>query len=276
MSPTRTLALILRRAQGAPRPPSKSTTTSTTSASTTKTTSATTPTAASSSSLVAFSDGAGYDLCFSCCLDHKGGGNFGHYTCFVSSLVVSPPLNETLRPFLQGTSLVSASASATATDSASTSAAASNSATASTSKAPAISVTGIPSVQASSSSTTASAAATQPAAGNNAGADPVPVISSAATATPTAAEDQQGASSTSASSAATSSAAALARANTQPQTLLDAVPGRQLSVLPIGLGVFAGIMFIGACVVAYVMYERKKYRKNFRNRTQVMTQYGGV
>jgi len=44
------------------------------------------------------------------------------------------------------------------------------------------------------------------------------------------------------------------------------VPGRKLSVLPIGLGVFAGISVIALVVVALVTYERTKYRKAFRQR----------
>ena len=39
------------------------------------------------------------------------------------------------------------------------------------------------------------------------------------------------------------------------------LPGKQLSVLPIGLGVFAGISVIALIVVALVTYERTKYRK---------------
>lgn len=39
------------------------------------------------------------------------------------------------------------------------------------------------------------------------------------------------------------------------------MPGRKLSVLPIGLGVFAGISVIALVVVGLVTYERTKYRK---------------
>ena len=39
------------------------------------------------------------------------------------------------------------------------------------------------------------------------------------------------------------------------------MPGRKLSVLPIGLGVFAGISVIALIVVGLVTYERTKYRK---------------
>jgi uncharacterized integral membrane protein len=44
------------------------------------------------------------------------------------------------------------------------------------------------------------------------------------------------------------------------------LPGKTLSVLPIGLGVFAGILVIALIVVGLVTYERTKYRKAFRQR----------
>ncbi|KXN85350.1 hypothetical protein AN958_11450 [Leucoagaricus sp. SymC.cos] len=44
------------------------------------------------------------------------------------------------------------------------------------------------------------------------------------------------------------------------------LPGKKLSVLPIGLGVFAGISVIALIVVGLVTYERTKYRKAFRQR----------
>jgi len=43
-------------------------------------------------------------------------------------------------------------------------------------------------------------------------------------------------------------------------------PGKKLEVLPIGLGVFAGVSVIALVVVGIVTYERTKYRKNFRKR----------
>jgi hypothetical protein len=39
------------------------------------------------------------------------------------------------------------------------------------------------------------------------------------------------------------------------------MPGKKLSVLPIGLGVFAGISVIALIIVGLVTYERTKYRK---------------
>jgi len=44
------------------------------------------------------------------------------------------------------------------------------------------------------------------------------------------------------------------------------LPGTKLSVLPIGLGVFAGVSVIALIVVGLVTYERTKYRKAFRQR----------
>jgi hypothetical protein len=60
-------------------------------------------------------------------------------------------------------------------------------------------------------------------------------------------------------SVSTPSAAAAEEAQQQ-------VPGRKLEVLPIGLGVFAGISVIALIVVGLVTYERTKYRKAFRQR----------
>jgi len=60
----------------------------------------------------------------------------------------------------------------------------------------------------------------------------------------------------------------------------DTTPGRKLEVLPIGLGVFAGISVIALIVVGLVTYERTKYRKAFRQRKLAETGanmgYGGM
>jgi hypothetical protein len=55
-------------------------------------------------------------------------------------------------------------------------------------------------------------------------------------------------------------------AQAQESTQKEEVPGRKLEVLPIGLGVFAGISVIALIVVGLVTYERTKYRKAFRQR----------
>ncbi|KAF9227263.1 hypothetical protein BS17DRAFT_775207 [Gyrodon lividus] len=44
------------------------------------------------------------------------------------------------------------------------------------------------------------------------------------------------------------------------------MPGRSLQVLPVGLGVFGGITAIAVFVVAFVTWERVKYRRAFRQR----------
>ena len=65
------------------------------------------------------------------------------------------------------------------------------------------------------------------------------------------------AASTSSSSAINGNSTDAAAADTSSFTL----PGKKLSVLPIGLGVFAGISVIALIVVGLVTYERTKYRK---------------
>lgn len=72
-------------------------------------------------------------------------------------------------------------------------------------------------------------------------------------------------------SSATSTSTASAAADNQPPPTHPAtqkfqIPGKTLSVLPIGLGVFAGILVIALIVVGLVTYERTKYRKAFRQR----------
>ncbi|KAF8726524.1 hypothetical protein AX14_007767 [Amanita brunnescens Koide BX004] len=57
--------------------------------------------------------------------------------------------------------------------------------------------------------------------------------------------------------------ASAAEAN-QSATQNFKIPGKSLSVLPIGLGIFAGILVIALIVVGLVTYERTKYRKAFR------------
>lgn len=56
----------------------------------------------------------------------------------------------------------------------------------------------------------------------------------------------------------TTAAAAAAASGTSAAFQL---PGKKLSVLPIGLGIFAGISVIALIVVGLVTYERTKYRK---------------
>ena len=55
-------------------------------------------------------------------------------------------------------------------------------------------------------------------------------------------------------------------ASSKGKIQLRKLQGRQLQVLPIGLGVFAGISVIALIVVGLVTYERTKYRRAFRQK----------
>ncbi|KAL0956490.1 hypothetical protein HGRIS_002635 [Hohenbuehelia grisea] len=129
-----------------------------------------------------------------------------------------------------GTTLVSASAVATGSQSASASASTTSASTTGSAASAATS-----SVSGSASATTTSSGTPTASAANNAASDQASGSSAASEETPSA-------------------AAAFA------------LPGKKLSVLPIGLGVFAGISVIALIVVGLVTYERTKYRKAFRQR----------
>ncbi|KAI0766873.1 hypothetical protein BD413DRAFT_605658 [Trametes elegans] len=124
-----------------------------------------------------------------------------------------------------------------ATDSAAASATASASASASASATGggAVSAGGFSSIQASGVSSATAASGSAGASG-------------------TAVGDVASGSATSAADTAATSAAAFQ------------LPGTKLQVLPIGLGVFAGISVIALIVVGLVTYERTKYRRAFRQR----------
>ncbi|KAI0743340.1 hypothetical protein C8Q80DRAFT_830843 [Daedaleopsis nitida] len=85
-----------------------------------------------------------------------------------------------------------------------------------------------------------------------------------ATAAPTGSAAPSG--SAAADAADAPSSASSAADNAQTSAAKFQLPGTQLSVLPIGLGVFAGISAIALIVVGLVTYERTKYRKAFRQR----------
>ncbi|KAI0666685.1 hypothetical protein C8Q78DRAFT_444882 [Trametes maxima] len=110
---------------------------------------------------------------------------------------------------------------------------------------------------ATATSASGSAAATGSASASASGSASATITDSAsATSTGTAvgAAASDGASGTSAADTAATSAASFQ------------LPGTKLQVLPIGLGVFAGISVIALIVVGLVTYERTKYRKAFRQR----------
>ena len=100
--------------------------------------------------------------------------------------------------------------------------------------------------QASATQAADSAASAAAASGSGAAASASQTPSSTISPAAAAANSPSG---TSAADSTTSSAAAFQ------------LPGTKLSVLPIGLGVFAGISVIALIVVGLVTYERTKYRR---------------
>lgn len=142
----------------------------------------------------------------------------------------------------------------------------------------AISVDGFQTVAASSDASAATSIASSDASS---------VSSADSSSATSSATDSSGASAstdtsgTNASSTDTSSSSAQTAADNAPAGAAEAaqvtttanseiaaaaVPGKSLNVLPIGLGVFAGISVIALIVVGLVTYERTKYRKAFRQR----------
>ncbi|KAK0461195.1 uncharacterized protein EV420DRAFT_1530851 [Desarmillaria tabescens] len=121
---------------------------------------------------------------------------------------------------------------------------------------------------AASSSATSSASASASAGGAISvnGFTSVSVDSSSATSTAASAGTSLAAASATIASDTASSASAAAAESSETQTTAFTLPGKDLSVLPIGLGVFAGISVIALIVVGLVTYERTKYRKAFRQR----------
>jgi len=83
-----------------------------------------------------------------------------------------------------------------------------------------------------------------------------------------------------AAAALASSSAAAAPAASASTAQAFAIPGKQIQVLPIGLGVFAGVSVIALIVVGLVTYERTKYRKKFRKdklaESAAPMGYGGI
>lgn len=138
----------------------------------------------------------------------------------------------------------------------------------------------------SSTTTSATTGTTSSSSGDGVTEDG-PIVGEAPISAATAATDVAGAAPTSGSAAASSSVAgALASAVSAASSAVSpsssgtsandtaasatssafVIPGKTLSVLPIGLGVFAGISVIALIVVGLVTYERTKYRRAFRQR----------
>ncbi|KZO93115.1 hypothetical protein CALVIDRAFT_268447 [Calocera viscosa TUFC12733] len=80
-------------------------------------------------------------------------------------------------------------------------------------------------------------------------------------------------------SALAANAGALTSTNGTAAQAAVVIPGQSIQVLPIGLGVFAGIMVIALIVVGIVTFERTRYRKAFRSqkfRAKKMAEEGGA
>lgn len=58
----------------------------------------------------------------------------------------------------------------------------------------------------------------------------------------------------------------IAAAAEQPSESAFQLPGRQLNVLPVGLGVTGGVSVLALGIVGFVSWERRRYRKQFRSR----------
>lgn len=119
------------------------------------------------------------------------------------------------------------------------------------------------------------------------GLSSVPLEGAPTTAAPDQASDNDNGDSSAADPEATLTTATVTNADGSLSTVVTTasaaaaeVPGRTLAVLPIGLGVFAGISVIALIVVGLVTYERTKYRKAFRQRKMAETGanmgYGGM
>ncbi|KAF7321673.1 Cation-transporting ATPase [Mycena kentingensis (nom. inval.)] len=115
----------------------------------------------------------------------------------------------------------------------------------------------------SSASTTASA---EEGAGGGAAVKANGVSTVSAPANTGAAAASASASATSGADTSANNGAQAAAAEASPSSSQFSVPGQKIQVLPIGLGVFAGISVIALIVVGLVTYERTKYRKAFRAR----------
>jgi len=185
----------------------------------------------------------------------------------VSSCMIAPGANAQIAPppaaAAQTTGVATAATNSAAT-AATTSAAAAGTASASAATASsasipqaAFSIIGDSSITRPASTSTAPAA--DSAAATTTAGTATSTASASAAASTTAAADN-------ANSSSSASASASAAASSQTPTTQFSLPGKTISVLPIGLGVFAGISVIALVVVGLVTYERTKYRKAFRAR----------
>ncbi|KAF8919771.1 hypothetical protein CPB85DRAFT_720234 [Mucidula mucida] len=183
----------------------------------------------------------------------------------ICTITLTPIIDESGNPaVLKGFSTATV-ASATAS-AASSAAASSDTASASVSASAAGgggAISGFSTTVVGSASATTSAAASSVTAAASGGAISVNGFSSVSAGASGAATSGTA---EAASASASASASAAAAESSQSTSAAFTLPGKQLSVLPIGLGVFAGISVIALIVVGLVTYERTKYRKAFRQR----------
>ncbi|KAF8482783.1 hypothetical protein DFH94DRAFT_380725 [Russula ochroleuca] len=174
-------------------------------------------------------------------------------TCTITFTPITGSNGEPLVKVVRQCSLApgaQSSSSSTASTASTTLSSASSSATTSTSSInPGVSVNGISSVPRPTPLSTTSTTTSSPTS---------PSITGAA-----------GSSKSTTSSGGTSPVTVADNTSSSPSSSAESafqIPGKKISVLPIGLGIFAGISVIALIVVGLVTYERTKYRKIFRQR----------
>jgi len=165
--------------------------------------------------------------------------------------------------------VASSSADVTSTSTGGSSTTSSAAGAAATGSGPA--VNGLSSVPAKVSSAAATGSASATASSSVAQSSDA---SAAGTGTATASSASASSESTAASASSSGTSAGATAAAAVASQAAFTLPGKKLSVLPIGLGVFAGISVIALIVVGLVTYERTKYRKAFRQRK--LAEQGGA
>ncbi|KAI0298628.1 hypothetical protein BC826DRAFT_998440 [Russula brevipes] len=195
-------------------------------------------------------------------------------TTTTSSSSSSTPPSTTTTSTSTSTSGTSSTTSSQSTSTTSTSSTTSSRSTSTTSTS---STTSSQSTSMSSTSTTSSSTSTTSVVANTGvsvvGLSSIPQPTTTQTPPPSVATTSSSSSSSSVSSSSSSNGGSPVTAadntSTSPSSTAQSafsIPGRKISVLPIGLGIFAGISVIALIVVGLVTYERTKYRKIFRQR----------
>ncbi|KZP18698.1 hypothetical protein FIBSPDRAFT_920321 [Athelia psychrophila] len=194
----------------------------------------------------------------------SGGGSSSAAGSDTTSIATSTIASSSAGSTSSSAGSTSSSAGSTSTSDGGSSAAASTTGASATGSGPI--VNGLSSVSAPLGSATAAGSTSATASSSASQA-----ASSASESVTSAANTGTAPASASSSSAASSAASA---GGTPAGAAAFTVPGKKLSVLPIGLGVFAGISVIALIVVGLVTYERTKYRKAFRQRK--LAEQGGA